>query len=101
MRGWTSDGQLGHASFKALRHEVEAEEVVRVTFAGDHAPDPMRARVTADLGIPVNILAGAVEEIGTRPFGNLLVSLPVARAAEARGFLERHNLLTEVLGYVR
>jgi len=41
-----------------------------------------------------------VEEIGTRPFGNLLVSMPVAQAAQARAFLEQHGLLTEVLGYV-
>ena len=76
------------------------EEVIRVTFAGAHATDPMLARLTQDMGIPVNILAGAVEEIGTRPFGNLLVSLPVAQAAQARVFLEQHGLLTEVLGYV-
>lgn len=71
-----------------------------MTFAGQHATDPMLARLTQDMGIPVNILAGAVEEIGTRPFGNLLVSLPVAKAAEARSFLESHGLMTEVLGYV-
>ena len=53
-----------------------------------------------EMGIPVNILAGAVEEIGTRPFGNLLVSMPVAQAAQARAFLDQHGLLTEVLGYV-
>ena len=76
------------------------EEVIRVTFAGTHATDPMLARLTQEMGIPVNILAGAVEEIGTRPFGNLLVSMPVAQAAQARAFLEQHGLLTEVLGYV-
>jgi D-methionine transport system ATP-binding protein len=74
--------------------------VTGVTLAGAHATDPMLARLTQDMGIPVNILAGAVEEIGTRPFGNLLVSLPVAQAAQARAFLEQHGLLTEVLGYV-
>ena len=81
--------------------EGATQEVIRITFAGDHATDPMLARLTSDLGISVNILAGAVEEIGTRPFGNLLVSLPVDRAAEARAYLERHHLLTEVLGHVR
>ena len=80
--------------------EVDGEEVVRVTFAGAHATDPMLARLTQDMGIPVNILAGAVEEIGTRPFGNLLVSMPVTQAGQARAFLEQHGLLTEVLGYV-
>ncbi|WP_460274065.1 methionine ABC transporter ATP-binding protein [Celeribacter sp. ULVN23_4] len=76
------------------------QEVIRVTFAGKHATDPMLALLTRDLGIEVNILAGAVEEIGVHPFGNLLVSLPAERGAEARAYLERHELLTEVLGYV-
>jgi len=81
--------------------EGATQEVIRITFAGSHATDPMLARLTSELGIPVNILAGAVEEIGARPFGNLLVSLPVERAAEARAYLEHHDLLTEVLGHVR
>ncbi|WP_339115281.1 methionine ABC transporter ATP-binding protein [Thioclava sp. GXIMD2076] len=76
------------------------QEVIRVTFAGTHATDPMLALLGRDLGVSVNILAGAVEEISGRPFGNLLVSLPAGRGAEARAYLERHNLFTEVLGYV-
>jgi D-methionine transport system ATP-binding protein len=76
------------------------EEVVRVTFAGKHATDPMLARLTRDLGIAVNILAGAVEEIGTQPFGNLLISFDADKGQEARAYMERHGLLTEVLGYV-
>lgn len=76
------------------------EEVVRVTFTGTHATDPMLARLTKDMGIPVNILAGAIEEIGTQPYGNLLISLPVSQAAQARAFLENHGLTTEMLGYV-
>lgn len=76
------------------------EEIIRVTFAGAHATDPMLARLTGQMGIGVNILAGAIEEIGPHPFGNLLIAVEAARGAEARGFLERHGLLTEVLGYV-
>jgi D-methionine transport system ATP-binding protein len=87
---------------KMLDHRPDgaSEEVLRVTFAGQHATDPMLALLTRDLGIAVNILAGAVEEIGTQPFGNLLVSLDAARGVEARAYLERHGLVTEVLGYV-
>ncbi|MFY1709980.1 methionine ABC transporter ATP-binding protein [Tritonibacter mobilis] len=76
------------------------EEVIRVTFFGQHATDPMLAKLTGELGIEVNILAGAVEEIGSHPFGNLLVSLPATRGEEARRYLQDHNLNTEVLGYV-
>jgi len=77
-----------------------AKEVLRVTFAGAHATDPMLALLTRDLGIEVNILAGAVEEIGTQPFGNLLISLDADKGVDARAYLEQHGLLTEVLGYV-
>lgn len=79
---------------------ADAQAVVQITFIGSHATDPMLARLTAERGISVNILAGAIEEIGTRPFGSLIVGLPSPRLAEARGFLEQHGLLTEVLGHV-
>ncbi|MBE9636767.1 methionine ABC transporter ATP-binding protein [Salipiger mangrovisoli] len=82
------------------RPQGESQEVIRITFAGRHATDPMLAKLTSELGIPVNILAGAIEEIGPHPFGNLLVSVEATRGAEARAYLERHELLTEVLGYV-
>ena len=77
-----------------------AQAVVQITFIGSHATDPMLARLTAEKGIGVNILAGAIEEIGARPFGSLIVGLPSPRLAEAQAFLEQHGLLTEVLGHV-
>ncbi|WP_304618901.1 methionine ABC transporter ATP-binding protein [Paracoccus sediminilitoris] len=83
------------------RPEGPAQEVIRVTFAGRHATDPMLAMLATELGIAANILAGAIEEIGPHPFGNLLLSIDAPRAPEARAFLERHGLTTEVLGYVR
>lgn len=92
------------AFIKGRMHDVRpdgpSEEVLRVTFAGKHATDPMLALLTRDLGVSVNILAGAVEEIGARPFGNLLIALNAERGVEARAYLERHGLVTEVLGYV-
>ena len=78
-----------------------SHEVIRVTFAGTHATDPMLARLATELGIAANILAGAIEEVGPHPFGNLLISVDAARGPEARAYLERHGLLTEVLGHVR
>ncbi|MFT4014390.1 MAG: methionine ABC transporter ATP-binding protein [Paracoccus sp. (in: a-proteobacteria)] len=78
----------------------DAEAVVQITFTGRHATDPMLARLTAEKGVTVNILAGAIEEIGAKPFGSLIVALPAARLADAQAFLEQHGLLTEVLGHV-
>ncbi|SMO62940.1 methionine ABC transporter ATP-binding protein [Paracoccus laeviglucosivorans] len=80
--------------------EGASEAVVQITFTGTHATDPMLARLTAERGVSVNILAGAIEEIGDQPFGSLIVGIPAERAEESRRFLEEHGLLTEVLGYV-
>ncbi|KGJ04130.1 D-methionine transport system ATP-binding protein [Paracoccus halophilus] len=80
--------------------DAGAQAVLQVTFTGRHATDPMLARLTAERGVSVNILAGAIEEIGARPFGSLIVGLPADRLAESQGFLEQHGLMTEVLGYV-
>ncbi|MBB94855.1 MAG: methionine ABC transporter ATP-binding protein [Rhodobacteraceae bacterium] len=82
------------------RPEGPAREVIRITFLGDNATDPLLAQMGTDLGVQVNILAGAVEEIGPRPFGNLLISVDVDRALQARSYLEHHDQRTEVLGYV-
>ncbi|MFC3061001.1 methionine ABC transporter ATP-binding protein [Paenirhodobacter populi] len=84
----------------AERPPVPSQEVIRITFAGQYATDPMLSLLTSQLGIPVNILAGAIEEVGPHPFGNLIVSLNAERGEEARTYLERHGLTTEVLGYV-
>ena len=78
----------------------QSEAVVQVTFTGRHATDPMLARLTAERGVSVNILAGAIEEIGDRPFGSLIVGLPAGQLDRSRAFLEQHGLMTEVLGYV-
>jgi D-methionine transport system ATP-binding protein len=83
------------------RPDGPSEEVIRVTFAGNHATDPMLSRLAVEKGIASNILAGAIEEVGPHPFGNLLISVDAARGAEARAYLEQHGLLTEVLGHVR
>ena len=77
-----------------------SDEILQITFTGSHATDPMLARLTAERGVQVNILAGAIEEIGPHPFGSLIVAVPAERGAESRGFLESHGLLTEVLGHV-
>ena len=77
-----------------------AREVMRITFVGENATDPLLAKMSTELGLQVNILAGAIEEVDTRPFGNLLISVEADRADEARNFLQQNQQRTEVLGYV-
>ncbi|MGH6858867.1 MAG: NIL domain-containing protein, partial [Phyllobacterium sp.] len=77
--------------------------ILRVIFKGENATEPMLARLGSELGIEVNIMAGAVDEIAGRPFGMLVVSLlaDAARIGQAQAFLARHGLTSEVLGHVR
>jgi D-methionine transport system ATP-binding protein len=83
--------------------EPGSRTIVRVIFKGENATEPMLARLGSELGIEVNIMAGAVDEIAGRPFGMLVVSLRAdeVKIAAARQFLATHGLSSEVVGYVR
>jgi D-methionine transport system ATP-binding protein len=74
--------------------------LVRITFRGPHASDPILARLARDLSIESTILAGAVDEIAGRPFGTLVVGIPEASLASALTFLGHYGLDTEVLGHL-
>lgn len=79
-----------------------SETVLRIVFTGPHATDPVLSRLSGELGLDLNILGGAVDEIAGRPFGTLVVSFPAddERLAQVRGFLAERGLSTEVLGHV-
>ncbi|MCX8996883.1 methionine ABC transporter ATP-binding protein [Rhizobiaceae bacterium BDR2-2] len=75
--------------------------LVRLIFFGKTAFQPLTARLVAEIGPDVNILAGAIDEIAGEPFGSLVVSYPAdAETLErAARFYARTGLATEVLGY--
>src|SRR5690606_30668710 len=50
--------------------------LIRITFAGTHATDPVISRLSRHLGVDIAILQGEVDAIGGKPFGSLVVSLP-------------------------
>lgn len=77
------------------------QALLKIVFTGPSATDPVLFDLGADLGIAVNIMAGAVDEIDGRPFGTLVVTLPTASLAEAEARLRAKGLDTEVLGHVR
>jgi D-methionine transport system ATP-binding protein len=74
--------------------------VVRITFRGPHATDPVLARLARDLSVETTILAGTVDEIAGRPFGTLVVGVPEEALKTALAFLAHYGLDTEVLGHV-
>lgn len=76
--------------------------LVRLTFFGATAFQPLTAELVTEIGGNVNILAGAIEEIAGEPFGTLVVAYPATPDVLARAdrFYAATGLSTEVLGYV-
>jgi D-methionine transport system ATP-binding protein len=99
-------GESGRALPGHLARELRPDPapagraVVRITFRGPHATDPILTRLARDLSIESTILAGAVDEIAGRPFGTLVVGIPQASLQPALAFLAHYGLDTEVLGHV-
>jgi ABC-type metal ion transport system, ATPase component len=75
--------------------------LVRLIFFGETAFQPLTARLVAEIGPDVNILAGAIDEIAGEPYGSLVVSYPAdpATLERAARFYAETGLATEVLGY--
>jgi D-methionine transport system ATP-binding protein len=86
-----------------LKTEAAAGDrvLVRLVFFGATAFQPLTARLVAEIGADVNILAGTIEEIAGEPYGSLVVSYPAdADTVErANRFYAETGLSTEVIGY--
>jgi D-methionine transport system ATP-binding protein len=76
--------------------------LIRIIFAGEHSTDPVVTRLSREIGRDIAILQGEVDEIGGRPFGNLVVSIPNDgdTLERAKTYLTSLDLGVEELGYV-
>ncbi|WP_298956280.1 methionine ABC transporter ATP-binding protein [uncultured Methylobacterium sp.] len=74
--------------------------VLRITFRGPHATDPVLAQLVRDAGIVACILSGTVDEIAGKPFGTLVVSVDghPEIVARTQAFLRERGLDAEFLG---
>ncbi|NLL37609.1 MAG: methionine ABC transporter ATP-binding protein [Fretibacterium sp.] len=76
--------------------------LVRVSFLGDTAAEPIISGMVRRFGIDVNILYGAIDHIQGVPFGTLIVELSGNGSRNAAlDYLKNLNLGLEVIGYVR
>jgi D-methionine transport system ATP-binding protein len=78
------------------------QAVLRIGFTGENATAPVISRLTSTIGVDVNILAGRIDAIASRPFGSLLVSVPGHEPAlgAVLGALNSLELKAEVIGHV-
>ncbi|MBQ7514640.1 MAG: methionine ABC transporter ATP-binding protein [Schwartzia sp.] len=77
--------------------------LVRLTFLGESADDPVIAGLIRQYPVEVSILYGNIDHIKDTPYGRLLIGLegtPEA-VAQAMDYLRARDLEIEVIGYVR
>ena len=76
--------------------------LLRISFLGDTAAEPIISGVVRRFGVDVNILYGAIDHIQAVPYGTLIVELTGNGTRDAAmDYLKNLNLGLEVIGYVR
>ena len=76
--------------------------LIRVTFIGESANEPVISRLIKNFDLNVGILFGNLDDIKDVPFGRLVIGLDGRQLEieEAMAYLRRQNLKVEVIGYV-
>lgn len=79
------------------------ELLLRLTFLGERADDPVIADVIRRFPIEVSILYGTLDQIQSLPYGRMIVGVKGEQAEidRALAYLDTRDLKKEVLGYVR
>lgn len=79
------------------------ELLLRLTFLGERADDPVIADVIRRFSIEVSILYGTLDQIKSVPYGRMIVGIKGEQAEidRALAYLDTRDLTKEVIGYVR
>ena len=79
------------------------ELLLRLTFLGERADDPVIADVIRRFSIEVSILYGTLDQIKSVPYGRMIVGIKGEQAEidRALSYLDTRDLTKEVIGYVR
>jgi D-methionine transport system ATP-binding protein len=82
--------------------EGTREAVIRLSFTGEKANDPVISRLSRQLDLEVAVLQGQIDEIGHRPFGTIIVTIPnhALFDGSAERFLAERGVVSERLGHV-
>ena len=75
--------------------------LLRLTFIGDTADEPVISNLIKDFPIDVSILYGNIDHIKDTPFGRLLIGMTgdISAIGDALAYLRSKNLRIEVIGY--
>lgn len=76
--------------------------LIRITFIGEAANEPVISRLIKNFDLNVSILFGSLDDIKGVPFGRLIISLDGRQLEiqEALEYVQKQNLKVEVIGYV-
>lgn len=76
--------------------------LIRLTFIGASANEPVISRLIKNFDLNVSILFGSLDDIKGVPFGRLIISFDGRQTEiqEALEYVQKQNLKVEVIGYV-
>ncbi|MBY7649288.1 MAG: methionine ABC transporter ATP-binding protein [Candidatus Liberibacter europaeus] len=74
--------------------------VTRISFLGEKATKPLISELVQKIGVDVNIIGGSIDEVAGESLGILIISYPYSAHDNVNIFFNKHQLSTEVLGYV-
>ena len=100
----SNDLPINYREKELLQEPVEGGELLlRLTFLGERADDPVIADVIRRFPIEVSILYGTLDQIQSLPYGRMIVGVKgePAEIDRALAYLDTRDLKKEVLGYVR
>ena len=75
--------------------------IVRLSFIGDSAGEPIVSGMVKRFDVDVSILYGNIDQLKDVPFGTLIIEINGTEAGikNALEYLHKQNLKTEVIGY--
>lgn len=75
--------------------------LVRVSFLGDSAGEPIISSLVKRFSVDISILYGNIDQLKDMPFGTLIIEVCGNKEAidHALDYLHKQNLKTEVIGY--
>ena len=85
-----------------LDYQPNTTPIIRISFIGNSAGDPLISTLIKNYSVDVNIIYGNIDSIKDTPYGTMVVELSGTKdnMETAISYLQERNLKIEVLGYV-